>query len=117
MAYYTVRVTNTGTVPRMRGGHIFPPTSTSDMLVVRDVDLPELRACEGLTVEVIGFTFTHPSLGTIGDPAPGNTGIPAQTEDEGGDVTDAVPDEAAGAEPEPDERPITRGGRGRRTRK
>ena len=117
MAYYTVRVTNTGTVPRMRGGHIFPPSSTSDMLVVRDVDLPELRACEGLTVEVIGFTFTHPSLGTNGDPAPGNTGIPAQTEDEGGDVTDAVPDEAAGAEPEPDERPITRGGRGRRTRK
>lgn len=60
MTYLDIEVTNTGNTPKVRAGHIFMPGETV-AVTVRPADLPEIRACVGLSVRVIASHAVHPS--------------------------------------------------------
>jgi len=84
MAYYSVRVENKGKAAKDRAGYIFPPYSSVE-IVVKDKDLPQIRACEGLTMTILSV-----SVRPFGDKGPIQN-APAPTPL--GEPVEAIPDQ------------------------
>lgn len=89
MTYLDIEVTNTGNTPKVRAGHIFMPGETV-AVTVRPADLPEIRACVGLSVRVIASHAVHPSDLVVTPQAPP---APAPDEDGGGEGVSNGPGE------------------------